>query len=423
MMTKHTYANGLRLITTPMASTETVTVLVLVGTGSRYETKEINGISHFLEHLMFKGTIKRPGALDISEELDAIGAEYNAFTTKECTGYYVKCAAEKLDVALDVISDIFLNSKFDEEELKRERGPVKEEINMWFDNPGRYVGTLFDALMYGDQPLGWDIAGTKETIDRLGRAEVVSYFDTHYFAKNTVIAVAGKVDADSLQKKIEQYFVDVREHELLQPKAVIEQQSTPALKIFHKKTEQTHINIGFRSYSRFHPLYEALEMLATILGGGMSSRLFVEVRERRGLAYRIGSAAGSYEETGDFVTSAGISNAHVQEALEIILREHKKLITQAITEKELKKTKDYIKGKFVIGLEPSDAQASFYGEQELLEHRLLSPEECLAKYDAVTIEQIQQAASEIFLPERLNLALVGPFETEDEHIRKVLETW
>lgn len=416
----HTYPSGLRLITVPMASTETVTVLVLVGTGSRYEAKDINGISHFLEHLMFKGTEKRPGALDISEELDAIGAEYNAFTSKEYTGYYVKCAVAKLATALDVISDIFQNSKFDAAEIDKERGPVKEEINMWFDNPGRYVGTLFEELLYGDQPLGWDIAGTKEIIDRLQRDDFVRYFTTHYFAKNTVVAVAGAVDPEAIQAQIPSYFSTVREHALIEPVPVVEAQAEPALKLFPKATEQTHINIGFRGYSRFHPRYDVLEVMAILLGGGMSSRLFVEIREKRGLAYRISTGASSYAETGDFVTSAGLNNQSIIPALEIILAEHHKLVDEPVSAKELLKTKDYIKGKFAIGLELSDAQASFYAEQELLERRILTPEERLAKIDAVTAEEIQEVAREIFTPARLNLALIGPHGGRDDAVREVL---
>ncbi len=419
-MTRHTYPNGLRLITVPMASTETVTVLVLVGTGSRYESREINGISHFLEHLMFKGTTKRPGALDISEELDSIGAEYNAFTGKEYTGYYVKCAANKIDVALDVISDIFLNSKFDSAEIDKERGPVKEEINMYFDTPPRYVGTLYDELVYGDQPLGWDIAGPKENIDRLQREDFVKYFASHYAARNTVIAVAGAVATENIKQKVENYFTPMREHEPFKAIPVAEHQKAPGLKIFYKPTEQTHIQLGFRAYSRFHPMADTLDVIGTILGGGMSSRLFVEVREKRGLAYRISAGSSEYNETGDFTTSAGLNNDKLIEALKIITHEHRRLIDEPVSAKELTKIKDYIKGKFAIGLEPSDAQASFYGEQELLENKVLTPEERLAKIDAVTVEQIQQVATELFRPERMNLALIGPFKEGDANISKCL---
>src|SRR3989344_6907890 len=317
------YPNGLRLLTIPMANTETVTVLVLVATGSRYETKDINGISHFLEHMMFKGTEKRPGALDISTELDAIGAEYNAFTGQEYTGYYVKCAAEKLDVALDVISDIFQHSKLDPAEIDKERGAIKEEINMYYDNPARYVGTLYEALLFGDQPLGWDIAGPKENINRMTRQQFVDYFQTHYFAKNTIISIAGNIETESVKRKVENYFNHIREHDPIKPAVAHESQGAPAMHVFQKATDQTNINIGFRvPYGRLDDRFDILEVMSVILGGGMSSRLFIEVREKRGLAYPIGAGASAFHETGDFTTSAGITNTKIEEAIKVILEQY-----------------------------------------------------------------------------------------------------
>lgn len=419
----HTYPNGLRLVTVPMEHTKSVTVLVMVATGSRYETKEINGISHFLEHMMFKGTTKRPGSLDISQELDSLGAEYNAFTSKEYTGYYVKCAAEKIDTALDVISDIFQNSKFDEKEMDKERGPIKEEINMYLDHPPRRVAEIFETLMYGDQPLGWDIAGDKKTINRIQRDELMDYFNTHYFDKNTVIAVAGNVSTDEVKKKISKYFDNIREGKRTEPLAANEDQKEPRLTVEHKKTDQTHINLGFRSYSRFHPKYEVSEILAIILGGGMSSRLFVEVREKLGLAYRVRTGVTPYNETGNIVTSAGLNNAGLNEGLKVILAEHKKLVEEAVSEKELKRVKDQIQGSFVIGLEQSDDMASFYGEQELLEHKIETPEQRLAKITAVTREDILEVARDVFRPEKLNLAIIGPLEGNQPEITKILNSW
>lgn len=419
----HTFPSGLRLITVPMTSTKTVTVLVLVATGSRYETREINGISHFLEHLMFKGTTKRPGTLDISHELDSIGAEYNAFTSKEYTGYYVKCAANKIDTAVDVISDIFQNSKFDAKEIDKERGTIKEEINMYVDHPPRHVGDIYDELMYGDQPLGWNVVGTKEIIDRITRDDFVRYFNSHYFAKNTVIVVAGNINPEETKKKIAKFFNNIREHERIDPPGAVENQKNPALKVEYKKTDQSHINIGFRAYSRFHPKFEALSVLAAILGGGMSSRLFVEVRERRGLAYRISTGISAYNETGDFTTHAGLNNDKMLEGLQVILDEHKNLIKEKVTEKELKRVKDQVSGLMVIGLEPSDAAASFYGEQELLEHKIETPEQRLAKITAVTADDIMEVAKDVFRPERLNLAIIGPWEEHDKRVEKLLSEW
>lgn len=419
----NTLASGLKVITVPMTSTKTVTVLVLVATGSRYETKEINGISHFLEHMMFKGTAKRPGTLDISHELDSIGAEYNAFTSKEYTGYYVKCAATKVDIALDVISDIFQNSKFDAKEIDKERGPIKEEINMYVDHPPRHVGEIFDELIYGDQPLGWNVAGKKETIDQLKRGDFIKYFSSHYFAKNTIVAVAGNINPPETREKIEKFFNNVRQEERLEPMAAADNQKLPALRIEYKKTDQSHINLGFRAYSRFHPKFEALSVLGVILGGGMSSRLFMEVREKRGLAYRVSTGVSAYNETGDFTTHAGLNNDKLIEGLKVILDEHKKLTREKVTEKELTRVKDQVSGLMVIGLEPSDAVASFYAEQELLEHKIETPEQRLAKIVAVTADDIIEVAKDVFRLKRLNLALIGPFEEHDKMVAQVINDW
>ncbi len=257
----YTYPNGLRLITVPMEHTKAATVLVMVGTGSRYETKDINGISHYLEHMMFKGTEKRPGSLDISQELDSIGAEYNAFTGKEYTGYYAKAGMENFDLILDIVSDIFLNSKFDLAEIEKERGVIIQEINMNFDNPMRHISDIYEELLYGDQPLGWDIAGTKETILAMKPEKIREYFNTHYFAQNTVVAVAGNVDPAKVKEQVDRYFSKMRQQSILKPMPVMVKQNKPGLKIFNKKTDQAHIILGVRGYDMFHPKKEALAYL------------------------------------------------------------------------------------------------------------------------------------------------------------------
>src|SRR3989338_8730563 len=244
----HTFNSGLRLVTITMPATKTDTVFVLVRTGSKYETKNINGISHFLEHMMFKGTVKRPGTMDIARELDSIGAEYNAFTGKEYTGYYAKASVSKLDIGLDVVFDIFLNSKFDEKEIAIEKGVIVEEINMYKDLPQRHVGDLFEQLLYGDQPAGWSIAGEKETVVNLKRDQFVNYFNTHYIAENTIVAVAGNVDSEEVKNKVGHYFKTIRHGELLGKLAVKEQQEKPQVLINFKETDQSHFLLGFRSF-------------------------------------------------------------------------------------------------------------------------------------------------------------------------------
>jgi len=417
----HTYPNGLRLITVPMEHTKAATVLVMVGTGSRYETKDINGISHFLEHMMFKGTKKRPGYLDISQELDSIGAEYNAFTSKEYTGYYAKAGIENFDQILNIESDIFLNSKFDLEEIEKERGVIIQEINMNFDNPMRHIGDLYEGLVYGDQPLGWNIAGTKEIILAMKPEKIREYFNTHYFAKNTVVAVAGNIDSEKVKEQVEKHFAHIREQSLLKPAPVQINQGEPGLKILNKKTDQTHIILGVRGYDMFHPKKEILQLMAVILGGGMSSRLFVEVREKRGLAYYVSAGSDSYLDAGDFSAWAGLEKTKLPAALEVILGELRKFKTEKVSEKELQKAKDYLKGKMAISFEASDDLASYYATQELLKHEILTPEERFEKLNAVTAEDIWEAANDIFKDEKLNLAIIGPVEENDSSIRSLLK--
>ena len=416
----HKYDNGLRLVVVPMKSTKTVTVLVLVGTGSRYETKEINGISHFLEHMMFKGTTKRPKALSISRELDSIGAEYNAFTSKEYTGYYAKASAENKNIILDIISDIFLNSKLDEKEINKERGVIIEEMNMYLDLPPRYVGDLYEKLLYGDQPAGWMVIGEKDTVSKLNHDNFINYFGTHYFAKNTIVAVAGNVDKEEIKELVGGFFKDVRDKELITKKTVNESQNKPETLVHYKKTDQTHFILGVRAYDMFSPKIEAANVLSVILGGGMSSRLFIEIREKQGLSYYVSTSHDSYTDHGYLATASGVDNKRVEKAITIILKEYKKIKEKSVPRVELKKAKEYIKGKFVIGLEQSDDVANFFAGQWLLKNETLTPEEKLSKIMAVTAEDIQEVANEIFKPEKLNLALIGPFE-DKEKFEKLLE--
>jgi predicted Zn-dependent peptidase len=417
------FPNGLRLIVVPMEQTESVAVLVLVATGSRYETKEINGISHFLEHMMFKGTINRPKVTDIGLELDSIGAEYNAFTGKEYTGYYVKCAAEKADIAFDVISDIFQNSKFDAAEIEKERGVIIEEINMYQDTPARYVGDLFEELLYGDQPLGWHITGSRETVKKLTRDNFLEYFATHYFDKNTVIAIAGSIEPEQARTKVEKYFANIRNNKPLKPAPVVEKQDKPQLKILTKKTDQTHFVLGFRAFDYFSEKDPVLNVMSLVLSAGFSSRLWSEFRDKRGLSYYIRSSNSTYADTGYFEISAGVDNNRLPQALEVALGECRKLAEKQVTESELKKVKDYAQGKLAIGLETSDELASFYADQELLKREILTPEEKLAKIIRVTSEDIQAVAQEIFVPEKLNLAIIGPLKENSPEIKKILNSW
>ncbi|MBX4211710.1 MAG: insulinase family protein [Candidatus Yanofskybacteria bacterium] len=406
----NTLDSGLRVITIPMDGTKTVTVLVLVGTGSKYESREINGISHFLEHMMFKGTTKRPGYLDISRELDSIGASYNAFTGKEYTGYYAKASAEKLDTVMDVIFDIFLNSKIDEKALNTERGVIIEEINMRQDINQEHVGKLFEQLLYGDQPAGWDISGPKENILNMKREDFVEYFNTHYIAQNTVIAITGGIKSEDVLKKTEVYMQKIRTGTPVTKLPTKESQDKPQVVTFYKKTDQTHFVLGVRTYPLFDRRKYALSVLGTVLGGGMSSRLFDEIREKRGLAYYVSAGNQAYTDSGYFEVSAGVNNEKVKEAISVVLQELKKIRDQGIDAGELRRAIDQIIGRTSLALEHSDNVAEAYADPILFENKVLTPEEELDKIKKVTLTDIMEVASDIFQNNKLNLALIGPFE-------------
>jgi predicted Zn-dependent peptidase len=416
----HQFESGLRLVSIPMEGTRTATVLVLVGTGSKYETKDINGISHFLEHMMFKGTAKRPGKMDIARELDAIGAEYNAFTSKEYTGYYAKASIDKLDTIMDVVFDIFLNSKLTQEDIDTERGVIVEELNMYRDMPQRYVGDLFEKLLYGDQPAGWDVGGEKETVMSLKRDQFVDYFNSHYVAKNTIIAVAGNVNPEIIKEKTAEYFANIRKNDSVTKLPVVEKQSEPALLLHYKKTDQTHFHLGFRSCNMYDSRKYALGVLGTVLGGGMSSRLFEEVRDKRGLAYYVGADNDTSTDAGYFMVKAGVNNEKVFEAIKVVMDEIRKIKDNGITTEELQRAKDNISGSMALGLEHSDAVANAYAGPILFENKVLTPEEELGKIKKVTLEEVSKVAQEVFDNSKLNLAVIGPFEDE-ELFKKILK--
>ena len=422
MFQKTTFKNGLRLITVPIKNAKSVTVLILVGTGSKYEKKKINGISHFLEHMFFKGTKKRPNTLKIAETLDMIGGQYNAFTSKEVTGFWAKVDQKHLDIALDWISDMFLNSKFDQKEIQKEKGVIIEETNMYLDTPTLYITELFERLLYGNQPAGRRIIGEKENILSFNRQKVLSYYKNHYSSSNTIICVAGNIDLKDIKNRVGRYFKNIKMRKAEEKIKVKEKQQKSGLILHPKKTDQTHFCLGVRAYDLFHPQKYALSLLSIILGGNMSSRLFIKVREKQGLAYYIHTSIDATSDTGYLVTQAGIDHKNLEKSVELILKEYKDLKDKKVTIKELQKAKDYLKGMSTLSLELSDSQASFYASQELLEKKILVLEEKFQKIDKVSINDIKRVAEDIFLSKNLNLAIIGPFEeSEKEKLQLLLE--
>ena len=409
MFKKIILKNGLRVIAVPQPRAQAVTILVLAGTGSEYEEKEISGISHFLEHMFFKGTLKRPNTIAIAESLDRVGGSYNAFTGEEYTGYYAKVNATHFDLALDWVSDIFLNSKLEAEAIEREKGVIIEEINMYYDNPSSHVQTLWRELLYGDQPAGWNIAGAKETVSAINRDKLVDYRGSQYTPLNTIVCVAGNFKSLEAIEKIKAKFSKMKAGQFEEKQKTVEAQTKPECILQERKTDQTQLCLGARAYNLFHPQKYALEILGVILGGMMSSRLFVKVRERLGLAYHISTDVALETDCGFLVTQAGLNNGNVEKAVAVILEEYKKISLEKIPPAELKKAKEYLKGKMALSLELSDAKASFFGMQELLEKNVLTPDQICAKIDRVTGKDVLSVAKDIFKPEKLNLAIIGPF--------------
>jgi len=413
--------NGLRIITIPMSSFESATAMVMVGAGSRYETHKNNGISHFLEHMAFKGTKKRPTAQDIAALIDGAGGEFNAFTGKEATGYFVKAASNHVDLCLDVLSDMLQNSKLDQAEINKERGVILEEKNLYEDTPSRSITDVYENLLYGDTPLGWDIIGTKKVIQTINRQDFVDYMGSLYSPKNITVVVAGGVEAKQVEELVEKHFAQMKPFDIVSYKKQLENQVKPALFIKQKKTEQVHIGIGFRTVSIHNDDKYALSVLSAILGGGMSSRLFSEVREKRGLAYYVRTSAEHYQDVGHMVSTAGLDPKRVDEGIQIIVGQYAKIASSnaGITKQELSKAKEFLKGHLVLELEDSRSVAAFFAQAELLDKKIETPEELIAKIDAVAMDDVQKVAKKYLKEDQLNLAVIGNF-TNRQRFEKLL---
>jgi predicted Zn-dependent peptidase len=414
-----TLGNGLRVLTAPMESAQSVTCAIMLAAGSRYETEETNGIAHFAEHMFFKGTERRPTARDISKEIDAIGGEFNAFTGKEYTGYYVKCAAESRDIALDVLVDMLRHSKFDSDEIDREKGVIIEEMNMYYDTPRDFISGVYEELLYGDQPLGWDIIGRKETIRGATRDTFTSYVDQWYRPARMVLGVGGNL-GDDLIGRAEELLGDLGTGDTGEPAPVqLSPNGSSQVKVHTKQSDQAHICLGVHSYPLEHPDRYILQVLSTVLGGGMSSRLFTEVRERRGLAYYVYGLNHSYTDAGTLYAQAGVDINRIDDAVTTIATELRKIADESVPQDELDKSKSFVKGRFVLQLETSHGLIMFGLRREVLESKTPDPEEILAEIDKVTVEDVQRVARDVIEQRGLNLAVIGPFD-DAERFEKLL---
>ncbi len=405
-----TLDNGIRVLTAPMPHAQSVSCFVMVAAGSRYETPETNGIAHFAEHMFFKGTARRPDSRAISSEIDGIGGEFNAFTGKEYTGYYVKCAAETRDTALDVLVDMLRNSTFDPEEIDREKGVIVEEMNMYFDTPRDFIGGIYEELLYGDQPLGWHIIGRKETVRAATRDTFQGYLDRWYHPERMVVGLGGKI-GDELLPTLERLLGDIpaQSTETPIPLAPTNGATGPRVRVHHKVSDQAHLVLGVPSLPLGHPDRYALMLLATVLGGGMSSRLFTEVRERRGLAYYVFGVNHSYTDAGSLYSQAGVDIERIDQAIETIVGELRGMADEPVPSDELEKARRFAKGRFVLQLESPHGTIMFGLRREVLEGSAEEPQAVLDALDAVTAEDIQRVAQQI-VEDGPYLAVIGPFD-------------
>lgn len=409
MYEKVVLSNGLRVILVPFQESRSTTIRVYFGVGSRYEQDDEQGISHFLEHLMSTGTERRPTRRVIAEEADLLGGEMNAGTSKHYTVYYTKVAHDHFARGVDLLADMLQNSRFPDDEIVKEKGIITEEINMYYDMPHSHVHDLFDQLIWGDTPLGRDILGTTDSINAFTRDDFVRYMGELYTIDSMVIGVGGRFDREEVVAELERQFTNfpgMRERAL----PINEQkQQKPQMVMEHRKTEQAHLVLGFRGFSHVDPERYPLLVLDTILGGNMSSRLFIRIREELGLAYAIGSSTTHYTDVGALTIFAGLRVKEVEQAIRTILEEVKLFGAEPVSERELDAAKEYLRGRMALSLDDPEGVTSWIAKQELLLGKVRGLDDILADIDAVTREDVHRVAQTIFTPAGLNLALIGPF--------------
>ncbi len=415
-----TLKNGLKVITCEMPNVSGVSTNIFVGAGSRYETKEENGISHFLEHMVFKGTKKRPSALDLSKVIDSIGGMINAATSHDYTFYWTKVPKKYFSLGIEVLSDMLLNSLLKEEEINKEKGVIIEEINMKNDTPMSNVLSLGYQLMWGNTPLGQDILGPKENIVKMNKENFVNYLKNLYQPQNMAIAIAGNIKHQIIVKEVEKYLGGLKNNPIRAYQKYEDKQSKPEILLHYKKTDQAHLFLGFKAIPRHHPQKPVLDIINMILSGGMSSRLFINIREKRGLAYYIRAYEDNFLDTGCFFAHAGLNSERLEEAIKAILEEFKKLKEEKVSAAELKKVKEYIKGNLLLDMDDSEEVSSWFGTQAIFDKEIKTPQEKISEIEKVTPEQVQKLAKQLFTKDKLNLTLIGPFKDKNLFL-KLLE--
>lgn len=410
--------NGLRIVSSFMPHTRSVSICLFVGAGSRYEADPIAGVSHFLEHMLFKGTKRRPTAREISEEIEGIGGVMNAATDKELTVYWAKVGDHRFAPTLDILSDSLLNSLLERSELEKERAVILEELAATEDSPADIVNVMIDEVVWPNQPLGRDVGGSPDSVRAVTRSDVVTYLDGLYSPENTVVAIAGNVAQTEVVDRVASHLSEWARRPSNSWYPAEFRDEAPRVRLRSKKTEQAHICLALPGLSAAHPDRYALDVLNAMLGEGMSSRLFLELREERGLCYDVHSFVNHYLDTGSLVVGASVDPKKTDEAIRAMIEELAKM-RQPVPENELTKAKEFIKGRLQLRMEDTRSVASWMGGQELLRREILTVDEVLGVVDGVTGGDIARVAGSVLCPERFRLAVVGPFKSETRFARLI----
>ena len=405
--------NGTRVVSAPMTERNSVSIGIWVHVGGRHETEKLGGVSHFLEHIVFKGTKSRTSR-QIKESIEGVGGSMNAFTAEEYTCFLAKVAHKHFENVFDVLSDMVLSASISDEDVKKERTVIMEEIKMTQDQPSQLADELLSEIVWQGHALGRPLAGTLETVGALTPKDIAGYRDMFYRPNLITVAAAGHIDHKALHRAAESHFTGSERGPETPATAFKPAQQKPALKLFTKATEQTHLSLALHSFPKDHPEEYVLDILSVLLGGNMSSRLFNEVREERGLAYDVGSYLRRYRETGAFVVSAGVDNQKAKEAIEVILKELDKVTRETVPAEELRRAKDFYLGQLELGMENSMNQMLWVGENIVTLGKVRTPEEVMKRIERVTPDDVRRVAKEIFKTSALNLAMVGPEQSEVE---------
>ncbi|MBT3817516.1 MAG: insulinase family protein [Candidatus Magasanikbacteria bacterium] len=416
MYEKYKLKNNLTVILAPQQDTKAMTAMVMFPVGSRYEPEYLAGSSHYIEHMMFKGTKKRKNTLALTREIDRLGARYNAFTGKEYTGYYIKASASYAKTSLDILSDMIFNSTFDKKEMEREKGPIIEEIRMYNDNPMMNIDNIFEDVLYAGCPLGRDIAGTVEHVKGYKRDDVLAYKEKHYQPSNTILVLSGKID-EKTKVLVEQYFGQEKDSKkpvkTFKPAAFGPATKKDRFFVEKKQTDQAQLMLGFPAFEYGAKENPAVSLMNSIFGGSMSSRLFIQIRERRGLAYMIRSGRDTFHDSGYVYVRAGLEAKNIKKAMEVIQSEIDKLIEKGVSKRELLDAKTHVRGSLTLAQEDSSFWANWYAKEALFAKKIQTPEEYIQKLEAVTQEDIVKVAKQIFKPKQMRVAIIGDVDKKD----------